>query len=65
MNIILISVMTQYFFATLLILWWVSSTNRKQRHEDLRYHRNLLLERIHNELTDQERRLADHLRSLK
>ena len=61
---ILISVITLYFVAALLILWWVSSTTRKQRNDDLRFHRNLLLEHIHNELTAHEARLADRLRAI-
>ena len=62
---LILSVMTRYFFAMLLILWFTLSITRSQRNEDLRYHRNLLLERIHAELTAQERRLTDRLRSLK
>ena len=45
MTIIILSVMTVYCFAALLILWWAISTTRRQRNDDLRYHRNLLLER--------------------
>ena len=63
--IITITVISLYFYAALLALWWTVSLTRKRRNDDLRYHRNLLLERIHSELIDQERRLADRLRPLK
>jgi hypothetical protein len=61
--IIFLSVITFYFVATRLIWWWTVSTTRRQRNDDPRYHRNALLERIHNELADMESRLADRLRT--
>jgi len=55
-------VISFYFDAALLALWWTVSLTRKERNDDLRYHRNLLLERIHDELTAHEGRFADRLR---
>ena len=65
MTVIFITVISFYFYAALLIGWWTVSSTWKQRTDDLRYHRNLLLEHIHDELTAQEGRLADRLRSIK
>lgn len=48
-----------------LLTWWAVSATRRQRNNDLRYHRDILLAHIHTELILQESRLIDRLRALK
>lgn len=54
--------LTIYMFAAPLILWWIVSVNRRQRNQDLRWHRDSLLAHLRTELVAHENRLAERMK---